>query len=634
MSEQKFAAIRLDFNHVAPPVFKEAKDGDLLMYGDDVKYPYPDYLIDLKNKSARHGSIIRSKVRYICGNGWSVDEFGLSPSQVSEIQRLVKFANDSETLDEITLKLCDDFETFGGFAVECIWDKGRKKIAQYAHLPFNLIRVLRVKDNEYKYCYLPDWRNVKKYDVAKDKEGFKEFDVLGSGTGDSEILYITDSRQAKSGESSVYPIPVYSGAVPLIEADAEIANFRLNNVKNGFWASKIITFNNGVPTLEEQNAIKRGIVNQHSGSDNAGTFALMFSDGNNPPTVVDLTGGDLDKQFLDVDKAIETTIGTAHGVTSMTLFGVATEGALGQRDQMLDAYQLFRGNYVVPRQKTIEDAINYIYSFNGLDARLRLKPVDILVTSTGDDDGSSQVLSKLNGLSPLLATKVLETMSVDEIRGIVGLQPKSKTFEAQHPDILEYFNSVGVDSSDYEILAEFDNDGSEFTDEQFTAMAFAKVMDLGEDDFASKVLSMINSDPTVTPERIAQALNTDVPRVQKTIGELLADKVLVGEIGNLKISAPAKRDIRDSDEEIITIETKYQYSGPLDSKNRDFCARLLGLGKLYSRKDIESMPASPEALQEIDSVWKYRGGWWTRKGTDNTTPYCRHTWRTVVVKKK
>jgi hypothetical protein len=39
-------------------------------------------------------------------------------------------------------------------------------------------------------------------------------------------------------------------------------------------------------------------------------------------------------------------------------------------------------------------------------------------------------------------------------------------------------------------------------------------------------------------------------------------------------------------------------------------------------------------MTEDRNVWLRRGGFWTRKGTNITTPYCRHVWEQVVIKEK
>jgi hypothetical protein len=37
------------------------------------------------------------------------------------------------------------------------------------------------------------------------------------------------------------------------------------------------------------------------------------------------------------------------------------------------------------------------------------------------------------------------------------------------------------------------------------------------------------------------------------------------------------------------------------------------------------------SLEENRNVWLRGGGFWTRKGTNITTPHCRHEWEQVVI---
>lgn len=622
--------LRIAFASSDPPVFKEPKDGELVLYGDpkDAE-PYPDYLIDLSSKSARHSAMLKSKVRYICGNGWSIDEFQRSITEIAKIQNLINWKGD-DSFQEFTEKIVTDREYFGAFAIECIWNKTHTKIERIAHLPLALLRAVK-KGDTYNFCYLPDWKKIKNYNVAKEKEGFKEFEQLGAGKGGSEILYVTNSRPQKSGETNVYGRPSYEGAIKLIEADGEIANFRLNNVKNGFWASKMIVFKNGVPTVEEQRNIKDKIVREHTGSDKAGTFVLAFIDGDNAPEIVELSPGELDKLFIDMDKAIETTIGTAHSITNPALMGVATPGSLGQINDVTASYELFYNTYVVPAQRQVEDAINYIYSFNDINADLKLKKVGIFQTSSSENN----VLSSLNSLSPLVATKVLEAMSAEEIRDLVGL--KTAKFEKQQEEdyVLEQLYNIGTPSDEEEILEEFelekDAEGNYCKDEFYTdkyKQKFASEFSKLERD----ILGIVRSNPKATAKDISSALKQSEVDVQKVMGEMMSAGHLVGDIGNLKISESALKTIATEDLD-IKIGVKYRYDGPQDSRNREFCAKLLRLDKLYTRAELDAIKPSPNAPDEKFSVFDYRGGFWRHKDGE-ITPYCRHRWLATAVRIK
>jgi hypothetical protein len=73
----------------------------------------------------------------------------------------------------------------------------------------------------------------------------------------------------------------------------------------------------------------------------------------------------------------------------------------------------------------------------------------------------------------------------------------------------------------------------------------------------------------------------------------------------------------------------YSYEGPKDSRNRDFCRRLLDMDKFFSRADIETM-----SMRLGYSVWDRRGGWWTKPDGERSVS-CRHRWvQNFVIRKK
>jgi hypothetical protein len=68
---------------------------------------------------------------------------------------------------------------------------------------------------------------------------------------------------------------------------------------------------------------------------NAGKFMLAFNDSKeNEPSIVDLSGTELDKHFDLLNKTVQQEIFSGHKVTSPMLFGVKTEGQLGGRAEL------------------------------------------------------------------------------------------------------------------------------------------------------------------------------------------------------------------------------------------------------------------------------------------------------------
>jgi hypothetical protein len=212
-----------------------------------------------------------------------------------------------------------------------------------------------------------------------------------------------------------YPLPEYIGGNAWIEADVQVANFHNNNLRNNFWGGYLINFNNGIPTPEEQGDIERQIKRKFSGTDNAGRFVVTFNDeAANAPTLEPLTPSDMDKQFEVLNKSIQQEIFIAHRVTNPMLFGVKTEGQLGGRNELVEAYELFKATYVNDRVRKVERMINYLGSFNGVEG-MELIPVEPITERL-----SEQAL--------------LQIMTQDELREKAGLQPLEKPADVVGPN--------------------------------------------------------------------------------------------------------------------------------------------------------------------------------------------------------
>ena len=72
------------------------------------------------------------------------------------------------------------------------------------------------------------------------------------------------------------------------------------------------------------------------------------------------------------------------------------------------------------------------------------------------------------------------------------------------------------------------------------------------------------------------------------------------------------------------LAVRYRYQGPQDSKNRDFCARVLKLNKVYRREDINSL--SIEGVNQefgIYDIFRYKGSY-----------NCRHFWNEIFYKRE
>lgn len=390
------------------PIFLENRQDNWVSYGID--NDYPNYLLNLYRRSAKHNAIVNGKVGYIVGKGWMAENE--TPQSAAFIDS-PNFPNAYDSLNDLTQKAILDLEIYNGFACYVTWAKDGS-IAKIEHCDFHRVRA----DKHEKEFFITDWFNekmVRQFPQKNQIEIIPCFDPANR-IGKQLFYYRVYSPGVK-----VYPLPEYLGGTAYIELDTEIANFHINNIKNNFWGSYLINFNNGIPTEEESDAIERQMNAKFGGTDNAGRFLINFSDSKEQaPELTPLTPSDLDKQFDILNKTVQEEIFVAHRVTSPMLFGVKTAGQLGGRSEMIESYEIFKATYVEDRVQRVERMFNYLAKFNGVQD-LKLQPTEPI---------SEQ----------LTETALLQILSRDELREKAGYEPDVAQTEAVAPQ--EMGNSV------------------------------------------------------------------------------------------------------------------------------------------------------------------------------------------------
>jgi hypothetical protein len=667
----------LKFDDVPLPVYKEVKGKDYIFYGE--RNDYPNYLLRIYNNSAKHNAIVTGKVDYICGNGWTVKaEDEMQKAKAFGI--IDKVNTKEESLNEVTNKLVTDLTIFGGYYLQVIWTKGTGEIAELYHVDYYKVRT----NSDNSEFYVSDnWLKNDNVNPRPDYETYPAFDP-NNPTG-SQILYFKEYRAGVN----TYSLPDYRGAISYIELDISIGEYHLNTINNGMFSSKLINLNGGKVSQEEEDRIERQFQNKFSGSKNAGKFMLAFNDSKeNEPSIIDLSGTELDKHFDLLNLTVQTEIFSGHKITSPMLFGIKTEGQLGGRSEMREAYQLFQNTYVNAKQRALEEVVNYLFKFNDIIADLELKPTEpisfefseaiISANMTQDEireklglppiekvenDNSQQVINALNSLNPTILQKVMENLDKEEIRALIGLKPKIEPAQivtpeniGEEPTTVETLHlSCAHTQKDDEILSLFEGKGISkdgFKIIETSKMTFSSMDDFVKQDlFAEymlnevqrKILKEIQSNPKVTVPQIAEATGIDEASVIGRINTLIDDNVLTEDISNVgqvtrKITRTGEAAIRRLTP-VTSFKVLYSYEEregvpAAKSGSRPLCDKLYnsdGVGKslLFTREEIQNI-----SNQLGYSVFQLCGGWYRRPGTSIVTPYCRHEWkRNVVVEK-
>jgi hypothetical protein len=653
----------LTFAEAKQPEYKEKKGEGYMQYGQN--NDYPQYLLDLFNKSAKHNAIIRGKVNYIVGNGWAGE------------QDMIKKVNREESLNDLTKKVALDLELFGGAYIQVIWSVMGGQVAELWHCDYTKIRTN--KDNT-QFWYKDDWKLTRNQEKAEIYNAFNPANPQGV-----QILYVKEYRPGMN----VYSLPGYFGALNYIESDVEVSKHVLGNAQTGFSASKLITLPNGEPSPEEKRLVSRQFDNMYTGADGKKYLLAFVNDVSRKPVVDDLGASDLTKEdFGRVDELIQTNIFSGHQITSPDLFGIAIPGQLGNRQQLRDSYEIFNNTYVRYKQMQIEGVFNMLGQYAGVTEELKLQPVDPIGIDFSESvikevAPKEWILEKL-GIDPTQYGIVAETeqpmaaspLSVNEhIKGLKGREwqnmqriirdfNKGKITREQASSMLkggyalsdeEVSTWLGAEDlefneTDFQVFFEFGEDRSayevfksksRFNDDADFEM-FADVSQL-----QSNILDLIVKDKRITPEVIADTLKEDVGAVKRVI-DLLIEKgfIKTSEVKQGKgidsnviierqLTAPIGQIVEAIKPQTTQILIRYSYEwkqgfndGDLDT-SRPFCKYLVTANKFYSRSEIEMMSARLGY-----SVWDRRGGWYTKPGTNTHSPSCRHEWKSNIVKRK
>jgi hypothetical protein len=211
--------------------------------------------------------------------------------------------------------------------------------------------------------------------------------------------------------------------------------------------------------------------------------------------------------------------------------------------------------------------------------------------------------------------------------------------------IADAFATVGLSLSEWEVVKPLRH--CHFNSEK-EWMAFedgVKRYGFDADPFLMGVLNAIKENPVVTYSAIAELLGTSVDVVAQGVIELARQGLLsVGSqtvAGSSQIAYEVSKnglsELANAKPLGVSFKIAYRYvrsdqaKGPIIlPTSRKFCKDLVAFG--------ESKVWTSEQIQEISmrvdrNVWLRRGGFW-RHENGWVTPYCRHSWESVIVKSK
>ena len=328
---------------------------------------FPQYLIELYNTSPVHGALVNSIAFMIAGK-----EFTASTTlAVIQIQRL--------KLDKILKATALDLKLQGGFYWEVIWSMDRSTIAQINHLPYENCRLACSDDNDdiTGIWYSRDWADMRK--KKNVPHYIPMFDINTKDENPKQVLF----QHSMMIGSEYYPKPDYIGSINWIELTRQISEYHVNNILNGFFPSIIASFNNGIPTLEEQRMIKQQLQMSIQGAENAGKVLTFFNEERDRGvefSAFPISDADKQYEFLSVESTNQILVG--HRVTSPLLFGIRDGGGLGSNtDEMKTSFRLFSKQVIDPFQRIICDGVDTLFNAIGIPSDVQIVENDLFMES-------------------------------------------------------------------------------------------------------------------------------------------------------------------------------------------------------------------------------------------------------------
>ena len=361
----------LELSAYEQPIIKESKREDFVEFGVDNNYY--GFLIDCYTNSTTQNAIVNNVSRLVYGKGLSATDGSRKPNDYATMMALFS--------KNCVRYLVSDLKLLGQCAMQVIYTKDRKKIAQVEHIPVQLLRAEKCNEDGKieAYYYSDDWTDIKKYHP-------KRIPAFGCSKEDIEIYFL----KHYSVGLKYYALPDYIGCLPYCTLEESISEYLINEVNNGFSSRSVINFNNGQPSDDQQQMIKNKVLSQLTGTTGAKVIVSFNNNIESKTTVDAMPVNDAPDLYATLAEECLRKIMLGNNVTSPLLFGIASSnGFSSNADELKNSFILFDNLVIRPMQELLLDAFDNILAYNGISLNLyfkTLKPLEFTDLSGLEDE--------------------------------------------------------------------------------------------------------------------------------------------------------------------------------------------------------------------------------------------------------
>ena len=550
MSDKKNIHI-LELSTYSQPDIVEDSKNDWVEYG--VNNDHYEFLIDRYKNSTTNNSIINNVARLIYGKGLNASNASKKPNEFAQMKSLFK----PKTLRALAL----NEYMLGCGVLQCIFDEKHTKVIRVEAVKTKHVRPAKCnEDGEIEaYYYSDNWTDTKKFPPKR---------IPAFGTSKEPIEFLVYGKD--SIDLKYFSEVDYQACIPYCVLEEEISNYLINDTQNGFSGTKVVNFNSGTPSEEQQRLIANKVKGQLTGAQGDKVIIAFNDNQEEKTTVEDIPLDNAPEHFSYLSTEAQSKILNNHNVVSPMIVGITTanSGFSSNGDEIEVATKFFYNQTVKPHQELLIDAIDEILAFNGISLKLYFENLNLLQTR-----------------------EEVET-------------------------VLEDNTKLGEEDSE-------ENNKDIETSKKFNLEEF--LSDLGEPKEQNGWITLDEREVHYDDE---ETLNNHLAEMNKELYDKLETSTLLSKVFNFVSTGTARPTAISSQDKIVKdkfFKVRYEYVGN-KSPERGFCKAMMRANKLYRREDIERMSMQPvnigfgEGGSDTYNIFKWKGG-----------PRCRHAWKRVTM---
>lgn len=331
-----YTALSQEGYSLPQPVESEKHGSGYVSYGE--RNEYAQWLWELYEDTAIFQTLVNNLLDYLCGD-----------ETIYTKDDALAFEMTANEIEDVLRKCFLDYIIYNACSVQRIRN-GARQLVKLAYLDQAKVRYNR---DLTKIYYNNDWskRDSEIVELPLDRPELK-----------------SDAVTLRSVCKSVYPIPLYNGALKSIVIANKIDTYHLNNISNSFSSNTLLNFNNGVPDEKTKDKIETMLRDKFAGEENAGKFICSWNESkDNEATIVSLDSNDFDAKYNALRQNYEQNIVVAFRCPAQ-LLGYGTQKTTFNTIEYVAAFDLYNRTMVKPMQRRLlkffNDALEGAASLN------------------------------------------------------------------------------------------------------------------------------------------------------------------------------------------------------------------------------------------------------------------------------